>query len=90
MIRVRALPGWLSRCAMTMLLVAGWRISLAAPLEFDVPAGPAAQGVTRFAQQAGVSLLFPYELLDRRRTQALRGRFELREGLRTLLKGILK
>ena len=87
MIRVRALPGWLSRCAMTMLLVAGWRISLAAPLEFDVPAGPAAQGVTRFAQQAGVSLLFPYELLDRRRTQALRGRFELREGLRTLLKG---
>ncbi len=59
----------------------------AAPRQFDIPAGSAAQSVTQFAQQAGVPVLFPYELLQDRRTPALRGRHEVHEGLQRLLRG---
>src|SRR5690606_6210915 len=58
----------------------------AAPRRFDIAAGPATQSVTRFAQQAGVPVLFPYELLQDRRTPALRGRYEIHEGLQRLLR----
>lgn len=61
--------------------------AVAAPRQFDIPAGPAAQSVTRFAQQAGVPVLFPYELLQNRRTRTLRGRYEVHEGLQQLLQG---
>lgn len=71
-----------------------WLVSLlwagfatAAPREFDIPAGPAAQTVTRFAQQAGVPVLFPWQLLQDKRTPALRGRHEIHEGLQQLLRG---
>jgi iron complex outermembrane recepter protein len=60
--------------SLALLLVSG--IALAAPREFDIPPGPAAQALTRFAQQAGVPLLFPYDLLQGKRTRALKGRFE--------------
>lgn len=60
---------------------------MAAPREFDVPAGPAAQGITRFAQQAGLPVLFPLDLVEDRRTSALRGRLEVRDALRQLLEG---
>ena len=60
---------------------------LASAREFDIAAAPAAQGVTRFAQQAGLPVMFPYQLLQGRRTQALRGRYEIDAGLQTLLAG---
>ena len=58
-----------------------------APRQFDIPAGPAAQTLTRFAQQAGVPVLFPYDLLDGRRTRTLRGRLEVEPALQQLLAG---
>jgi iron complex outermembrane receptor protein len=70
-----------------VLLALAAGISAATPREFDIAAGPAAQTLTRYAQQAGVPVLFPYELLEGRSTQALRGRFEIQEGLRRLLRG---
>lgn len=75
------------RCALLPLLWT-WALSAAAaPLDFDVPAGPAALGVTRFAQQAGVPVLFPYTLLEQRRTRAVRGRYETAVALAELLRG---
>jgi len=61
--------------------------AFAAPRDFDIPSGPAAQALTRFAQQAGVPVLFPYDLLQGRRTRALRGRFEAEAALQQLLAG---
>jgi outer membrane receptor protein involved in Fe transport len=62
-------------------------LAFANPREFDIPAGPAAPALTRFAQQAGVPLLFPYDLLQGRRTRALRGRLEVEAALQQLLAG---
>lgn len=62
-------------------------VASGAQRRFDIPASPAAQGITRFAQQAGLPVLFPYDLMAGRRTQALRGRFEIRDGLAQLLEG---
>ncbi len=62
-------------------------VSLAAPREFDIPAGQASQSLTRFAQQAETPLIFPYELAADRRTRRVRGRLEPDEALRQLLRG---
>jgi outer membrane receptor protein involved in Fe transport len=59
----------------------------AAPLAFDVPAGPAEETLAQFARQAGIALAYPYELTAGRRTRALRGSFETPEALRLLLQG---
>jgi iron complex outermembrane receptor protein len=82
----RARGGW-RRILWAAALTLAAALAPAAPRQFDIPAGPAAQSVTRFAQQAGVPVLFPYELLESRRTQALRGRYEVHEGLQRLLRG---
>jgi outer membrane receptor protein involved in Fe transport len=70
-----------------LLLAAATAVSpaRAATREFDIDAGPATQTITRFAQQAGLPVLFPYDLLQGRRTPALRGRYEVHAGLRALL-----
>jgi outer membrane receptor protein involved in Fe transport len=62
-------------------------LTLAAPREFDIPAGQASQSLTRFAQQADTPLIFPYELTADRRTRRVRGRMEPDEALRQLLRG---
>ncbi|MBK9251524.1 MAG: TonB-dependent receptor [Proteobacteria bacterium] len=70
---------------LALLLFTG--MALCAPREFDIPAGPAEQTLTRFAQQAGVPVLFPYELLQGRRTRTLRGRLEVQPALQQLIAG---
>ena len=59
----------------------------AAPIDFDVPAGPATQSIGRFAQQAGITLIFPYELAEGRTTRAVRGSLEVDDALGRLLRG---
>lgn len=61
--------------------------AVAAQRDFDVPAGPAAQGITRFAQQAGLPVLFPLELVEDRRTAMIRGQLEVQDALQRLLDG---
>ena len=61
--------------------------AMGAARSFDIEATAAAQGITRFAQQAGVPVLFPYDLVQDRRTAALKGRFEIDAGLKALLAG---
>ncbi len=73
------------RCLLGVLLLLASATAMAASREFDIAAGPATQTITRFAQQAGLPVLFPYDLLQGKRTPALRGRYEVHAGLRALL-----
>ena len=72
---------------LALLLAGTGRDALALPIEFDLPAGPASTSITRFAQAAGIAVLFPYETLRQRRTLPLRGRFEVADALALLLRG---
>lgn len=54
---------------------------------FDVPAGPAARTIPIFAKQAGVQIIGSADTLKSKRTNSLKGRFTVEEGLRRLLGG---
>lgn len=76
---------WAQLCS-CLLLVASMHAA-AAGRSFNIAAGPATRGVTQFAQQAGLTVLFPYELLQGKRTRALRGNHDIDAGLAALLSG---
>jgi iron complex outermembrane receptor protein len=62
------------------------RPAFSRPADFDVPAGFATETIGQFARQAGIALVFPYELATGRRTQAVRGRLEPEAALAQLLR----
>lgn len=55
--------------------------------EFDVPAGPAAETLLRFGQQARREMLFPADAVRGVETSALRGTFSPREAIDRLTAG---
>jgi iron complex outermembrane recepter protein len=60
----------------------------AAPaIEFVIREERADAALTTFAQQAGVSVLFPYDTVSRARANTLVGAYRLEDGLRILLEG---
>jgi iron complex outermembrane receptor protein len=65
------------------------RAQPAAPVLVDVrvPAGPVADALSRFAQQAGVAIVVDADRLAGRTTRGLTGRIGIDEGFRTLLDG---
>lgn len=56
-------------------------------IEFDIPVQRADIAITSFAQQAGLTVLFPFDIVSRRITNPLAGAYELREALDILLEG---
>lgn len=78
---------WWGESLAGLALLLAPALAAAAGRDFEIEAGPANVGVTRFAQQAGLPVLFPYELLSERRTRALQGHYEIEDGLRELLRG---
>ncbi len=56
-------------------------------IPFEIPSERADQALTLFAQQAGVSVLFPYDEVSRIDANALHGTYGVGEGLQVLLKG---
>lgn len=74
-------------CGAAMLFPAPVR---AAPAErsarFDIPAADLGDALNRFARQAGVQLLYPYEATVARRSPALRGAMPVRAALERLLR----
>lgn len=54
---------------------------------FDIPSQPASSALTLFAEQAGVSLLFPYEDAGNVVTQPLHGTYSVERALQILLEG---
>jgi iron complex outermembrane recepter protein len=86
--RERRFPTRLPAIAALLLaaLLAGLRPALAAPVvEFHVPAGDAARTLNEFSRQANLQLLFDYNLVQGRRTQAVDGWYEARDALRRML-----
>ncbi len=60
----------------------------ATPLRgFDIPAGPLAQVLNRFAEQSGLVLVYPAELTLRQESGGLQGNYTPLEALRLLLDG---
>ena len=56
-------------------------------IAFDIPSQRADRALTEFAKQAGVTLVFPFDLVSRTRANALVGRFAAADGLTVLLEG---
>ncbi|MET0292972.1 MAG: TonB-dependent receptor [Steroidobacteraceae bacterium] len=59
----------------------------AAPAQFDIRRQGAAGALTQFARQAGIPVLFPFDLVSGRTANAVQGRFEPQEALQRLLEG---
>ena len=54
---------------------------------FNIPRLSADKALTRFARQADLTLLFPYQLVKKYQTRALHGRYTIRDGLEIMLSG---
>jgi iron complex outermembrane receptor protein len=54
---------------------------------FDVPSEDAVNSIPEFARQAGVQIVAPADQLDGMRTGAIKGNFEVHDGLQKLLRG---
>ncbi|MBI0475597.1 TonB-dependent receptor [Sphingomonas sp. MA1305] len=61
--------------------------SPSARIRFDIKASDTASALNRFARQAGVHVVFPYDAVATRRVTALRGMFSREEALRRLIAG---
>jgi iron complex outermembrane recepter protein len=61
--------------------------ALARPMEFNLPAQPAADALLAFSQQAKSEVLFSYEDLRQTQSTAVSGRYEPEDALRQLLTG---
>lgn len=56
-------------------------------VDYDIPGGPLADGLNRFAQQSGVSIVLDANRLRGLRTPGLKGRYDIDAGFDTLLRG---
>ena len=54
-------------------------------VDFDIAEQSASDGLRNFAQQTGLALIFPQELVASEITNRLKGHFSIDEGLRRLL-----
>ena len=72
-------------CGVACCLLAA--TSRADPVEFDLPAQPAADALLAFSQQSGIDVLFSSDELRGKTSNALRGRYEPEEALAVLLRG---
>ncbi|MFK8032388.1 MAG: TonB-dependent receptor plug domain-containing protein [Gammaproteobacteria bacterium] len=79
-------------CLMTALVLVP-RLAIAAGPDpdqkfyFSVPRLSADKALTRFARQADLTLLFPFDAVKDLKTRPLYGRFTVRDGLRLMLSG---
>lgn len=80
--------------ALTMCLLAVWSTSLFAQKRdgdeqyyFSIPRLKASKSLTQFAQQAEITMLFPYAKVKNIKTNPLFGRYTIRYGLQLLLSG---
>lgn len=82
-----ALPALCLALVFLPLLRAAPAESLAAALDFDLPAGDAESALRIFARQSGLQILFPTDFTQGLRTHAVAGRFTPRDALDRLLAG---
>ncbi|HJV42266.1 TonB-dependent receptor [Caulobacter sp.] len=77
----------LATTAIVAALPAAAQAQAAARVEFDIPAGDTAQALTAFSRQAGVQILFPYDVAAKHRTAGLKGVFGREDAVRRLIEG---
>lgn len=73
----------LSLCALSLMI----EPVQAQTLSYDIPAGDLGLALTRFANQAGVSISVDPKLVEGRHTSGLAGRYDLEQGFAQLLQG---
>jgi len=59
----------------------------AARIAFNIPAGDTAQALNAFSRQAGVQILFPYDVAAKHRTAGLQGAYGREDAVRKLIEG---
>ncbi len=67
--------------------VAAKEINLGEKVSFVIPQQRADLALTQFAEQANVTLVFPYDLVEKKTANALEGIYTLKEALQKLLVG---
>ena len=86
----REMSSLLLRLVMVLVLIAQARPSYGATEEqfyFHIPRLSADKALVRFAQQAEITLLYPYSEIKKYKTQPLFGRYTIRDGLQLMLSG---
>lgn len=84
------LMAWLGGCLLFVTSFAGAKPppSPGGPVEFNIPAGPAARTLTRLSAQApGMQIIFRTDVVSGVSTHPIRGRFAPREALERMLEG---
>lgn len=77
----------LATTALVSIVPAAAQAQAAARVTFDIPAGDTAAALNAFSRQAGVQLMFPYDVAARHRTAGLKGAYGREEALRRLIDG---
>ncbi|WP_454760282.1 TonB-dependent receptor [Caulobacter segnis] len=77
----------LATTALVAVVPAAAQAQMAARVEFNIPAGDTAQALTAFSRQAGVQILFPYDVAAKHRTTGLQGAFGREDAVRKLIDG---
>ena len=83
----RARAGRYARGAALLFGVLATLPAMAAPVQFDIPRQRADAALTEFARQAGIPVLFPYDLVSQKRANPVRGAHEPEAALAILLRG---
>jgi len=63
-----------------------WAQPKQAPQEFSIDAGSADVSLIEFAKQGDLTIIFPYEKVQSRQSNALKGSFTIEQGITSLLK----
>ena len=82
------MPGWVTELRSLVLLTLLFSMPSSADEEeisFDIPSQRADYGLTAFADQAGLTLFFPFDAVKTKTTNAVRGKYSIEEGLALLL-----
>lgn len=78
---------FLYACLTTHALAQTQKSTSSSAFTFSIPAQDANEALTELAKQANTTLLFPFDLAKRVKTNALEGEFTLNQALRQLLEG---
>jgi outer membrane receptor protein involved in Fe transport len=77
----------LATTALVAVVPAAAHAQTAARVEFSIAAGDTAQALNAFSRQAGVQILFPYDVAAKHRTTGLQGAFGREDAVRKLIDG---
>lgn len=77
----------LASSALVAVAPAAAHAQAAAQVEFKIPAGDTAQALNAFSRQAGVQILFPYDVAAKHRTAGLQGAYGREDAVRRLIEG---